>query len=65
MDETAITIGELAKRSGVAASAIRFYEEQGLITSTRTEGRPTPISAGDSTPDWLHSCCPGRRIEPF
>ena len=34
----AITIGELAKRSGVAASAIRFYEEQGLIHSTRTEG---------------------------
>lgn len=34
MNETAITIGELAKRSGVAASAIRFYEEQGLITST-------------------------------
>jgi MerR family redox-sensitive transcriptional activator SoxR len=33
-----ITIGELAKRSGVAASAIRFYEEQGLIRSTRTEG---------------------------
>jgi MerR family transcriptional regulator, redox-sensitive transcriptional activator SoxR len=38
MGETAITIGELAKRSGVAASAIRFYEEKGLITSTRTEG---------------------------
>jgi MerR family transcriptional regulator, redox-sensitive transcriptional activator SoxR len=37
MNET-ITIGELAKRSGVAASAIRFYEEQGLIGSTRTEG---------------------------
>jgi MerR family redox-sensitive transcriptional activator SoxR len=38
MNETAITIGELARRSGVAASAIRFYEEQGLISSTRTEG---------------------------
>lgn len=38
MNETVITIGELAKRSGVAASAIRFYEEQGLISSTRTEG---------------------------
>jgi len=34
----AITIGELAKRSGLAASAIRFYEEQGLIGSTRTQG---------------------------
>jgi MerR family transcriptional regulator, redox-sensitive transcriptional activator SoxR len=38
MIETTITIGELAKRSGVAASAIRFYEEQGLVRSTRTEG---------------------------
>lgn len=38
MNEPAITIGELAKRSGVAASAIRFYEEQGLISSTRTGG---------------------------
>jgi len=38
MNETAITIGELAKRSGVATSAIRFYEEQGLISSTRTGG---------------------------
>ncbi|RKE36932.1 MerR family redox-sensitive transcriptional activator SoxR [Paraburkholderia sp. BL23I1N1] len=38
MNETAISIGELTKRSGVAASAIRFYEEQGLISSTRTEG---------------------------
>jgi MerR family transcriptional regulator, redox-sensitive transcriptional activator SoxR len=38
MNESAITIGELAKRSGVSASAIRFYEEQGLISSTRTGG---------------------------
>jgi MerR family redox-sensitive transcriptional activator SoxR len=38
MNEPTITIGELAKRSGVAASAIRFYEEKGLISSTRTGG---------------------------
>lgn len=38
MKETVIAIGELAKRSGVATSAIRFYEEQGLISSTRTGG---------------------------
>jgi MerR family transcriptional regulator, redox-sensitive transcriptional activator SoxR len=31
----ALTIGEVAKRSGVAASAIRFYEERGLISSER------------------------------
>src|SRR5687768_2787509 len=28
-------IGEVAKRSGVAASALRFYEERGLISSVR------------------------------
>jgi MerR family redox-sensitive transcriptional activator SoxR len=33
-----ITIGELAARSGVASSALRFYESRGLITSTRTPG---------------------------
>lgn len=33
-----ITIGELAARSGVAASALRFYETRGLITSARTAG---------------------------
>ena len=33
-----ITIGELARRAGVATSALRFYEERGLIASTRTAG---------------------------
>ena len=32
------TVGEIADRSGFAASAIRFYEGQGLITATRTSG---------------------------
>ena len=30
-----LTIGEVSRRSGVAASALRFYEERGLITSVR------------------------------
>lgn len=30
-----LTIGEVARRSGVAASALRFYEERGLIVSER------------------------------
>lgn len=30
-----LTIGEVTRRSGVAASALRFYEEQGLISSER------------------------------
>ena len=33
-----MTIGRLAERSGVAASAIRYYEERGLVRSTRTTG---------------------------
>jgi MerR family redox-sensitive transcriptional activator SoxR len=32
---TMFTIGDVARRSGVAASALRFYEERGLITSER------------------------------
>jgi MerR family transcriptional regulator, redox-sensitive transcriptional activator SoxR len=30
-----LTIGELSERSGVASSALRFYEERGLIGSER------------------------------
>jgi MerR family transcriptional regulator, redox-sensitive transcriptional activator SoxR len=33
-----LTIGELSERSGVATSALRYYEAQGLIESERTGG---------------------------
>ncbi len=33
-----LTIGETAERSGVAPSALRYYEAQGLISSIRTTG---------------------------
>ncbi|MGD9705358.1 MAG: redox-sensitive transcriptional activator SoxR [Acidimicrobiia bacterium] len=33
-----LTIGEIAARTGVATSALRFYEAEELITSTRSEG---------------------------
>jgi MerR family redox-sensitive transcriptional activator SoxR len=33
-----LTIGELSTRSGVSASALRFYERQGLIAAERTDG---------------------------
>jgi MerR family redox-sensitive transcriptional activator SoxR len=33
----AMTIGEVARRSGVATSALRYYEDQGLIHSERTD----------------------------
>lgn len=38
MSVATITIGEAAKRSGVAVSALHFYERRGLIGSTRSEG---------------------------
>lgn len=36
--EKVLTVGELSKRSGVAVSALHFYERQGLIASERTAG---------------------------
>jgi MerR family transcriptional regulator, redox-sensitive transcriptional activator SoxR len=33
-----LTIGQLSERSGVATSALRYYETQGLIRSERTTG---------------------------
>ena len=33
-----LTVSEVADRSGFAASALRYYERQGLITADRTEG---------------------------
>lgn len=36
--EATLTVSELARGSGVAPSAIRFYEKHGLITSERTAG---------------------------
>jgi MerR family transcriptional regulator, redox-sensitive transcriptional activator SoxR len=33
-----LAIGEVAARSGMAPSALRYYEEQGLITASRTAG---------------------------
>lgn len=33
-----ISIGELSARSGVATSALRFYEDLGLISASRSDG---------------------------
>jgi len=38
MFDEGLAIGAVAERSGLAVSAIRFYEDKGLITSTRTTG---------------------------
>ena len=33
-----LTIGEVADRAGVATSALRYYEREGLISATRSDG---------------------------
>lgn len=33
-----LTIGEVARRSGFATSALRFYEREGLLVAARTSG---------------------------
>lgn len=38
MSEQTMGVGEISRRSGIAISALHFYETQGLITSTRTAG---------------------------
>ncbi|WP_218009592.1 redox-sensitive transcriptional activator SoxR [Actinomadura kijaniata] len=39
-----LTVGQLAERSGVAVSALHFYESKGLITSRRTAGNQRRFS---------------------
>ncbi|MEP6855194.1 MAG: MerR family transcriptional regulator, partial [Pedococcus sp.] len=34
----ALTVSQVAERSGFAASALRYYEKQGLLDATRTTG---------------------------
>jgi MerR family redox-sensitive transcriptional activator SoxR len=38
MEVVHLTIGQLSERSGVATSALRYYESKGLIASERTGG---------------------------
>ncbi|MEU6641239.1 redox-sensitive transcriptional activator SoxR [Saccharomonospora sp. NPDC046836] len=37
-DAHELTVGQLARRSGVAVTALHFYEQKGLISSRRTPG---------------------------
>lgn len=42
-----LPIGDLARRTGLAVSAIRFYEEQGLIQPSRTAGNQRRFRRSD------------------
>lgn len=38
LEKKALSVGEMSARSGVAVSALRFYESKGLIRSSRSKG---------------------------
>ena len=38
MEQDLLTIGALSERTGVATSALRFYEAEGLIHASRSDG---------------------------
>jgi len=38
MWKSVLSVGEVARRAGIAVSALHFYERKGLIRSVRTEG---------------------------
>ncbi|WP_083841570.1 redox-sensitive transcriptional activator SoxR [Pseudovibrio sp. FO-BEG1] len=40
-----LTVGQVAERSGIAVSAVHFYEEKGLITSWRNNANHRRYSA--------------------
>jgi len=67
--EKLLTIGEVSRRSGVAASALRFYEDAGPLRSERALGGARRyqrtvlrrIAVHCSTPP---TSCPGRAPAP-
>ncbi|MEL6831233.1 MAG: redox-sensitive transcriptional activator SoxR [Pseudomonadota bacterium] len=47
MAKKGFSIGRVAHRTGLAVSAIRFYEEKGLVTPDRTPSGQRQFTAGD------------------
>jgi MerR family redox-sensitive transcriptional activator SoxR len=44
---TTMSIGELARRTGLSVSAIRFYESRGLVRATRGAGNQRRFMRAD------------------
>lgn len=42
-----LSIGDLARRTGISVSAIRFYEERGLVQSLRSSGNQRRFLRGE------------------
>jgi len=59
-------IGEIAHRAGVSTRALRYYEEQGLLSSERTHGgqRTYPESAVERVRLIQQFFTAGSRITP-
>ena len=47
IEQRYLTVGDLARASGVAPSAVRFYEAQGLLSSERTTGNQRRFHEAD------------------
>jgi MerR family redox-sensitive transcriptional activator SoxR len=47
MSELGLTIGDLARRTGLSVSAIRFYEQRGLLRGWRTSGNQRRFHRSD------------------
>ena len=45
-DKKELTVGEVARRSGVAVSTVHFYEAKGLIHGWRTDGNQRRYARG-------------------
>ena len=54
-DQHELTVGQVAARSGVAVSALHFYEREGLIDPARSPGGTRRYSRNDITR--LHEIC--------
>jgi len=47
MPEALLSIGDLARRTGLSVSAIRFYESRGLVAAARTGGNQRRFPRSD------------------
>ena len=60
---SSLTIGELSARSGVAPSALRYYERLGLIRADAHRRQPAPVRPRRAAPGRVHPDRPaGRRL---
>jgi len=57
-----IAIGELARRTGLASSALRYYERAGLLSPTARAGGTTALRVLERRAPGLDPTLPRRRV---